>query len=74
MIFSKSPALHNQMHKSQEKRTENTLLLHIVFSRQSPGTRGHHGAISMFGWPLPSAGDAWILKGGEGGLMGITPF
>lgn len=74
MIFSilKSPALHNQMNKSQKRRTENALLLHIVFTRQSPETGwGHDRQISMFGWLLPSAGEGLCLdlreeEGGQG--------
>lgn len=44
MIFSilESPALHNKTKQITEKkkRTENTLLLHIVLAPQSLGARG----------------------------------
>lgn len=59
MIFSilKSPALHNQMYKSQEKELK-IHYYYILCSHVSPrGLGGHHHQISVFGWPLPSAGE-----------------
>lgn len=77
MIFSilKSPALHNQMHKSQKKE----LKIHYYYilcshvSLLGPG-RGHHWETSVFGWPLPSAGKGLCLDIEGGPLMGITYF
>lgn len=85
MIFSilNSPALHNQMHKSQGKKSWKFIIITYCARTLVPGDlEGVGDRSACLGGPYhqPERGRAWILRGGGGGppppisIMGITYF
>lgn len=77
MIFSilKSPALHNQVHKSQKKEAK-IHYYYILCSHVSPRGLGGASLRDEHVWVAPtiSWGRASLGSWGEGALMGITYF